>query len=453
MRETGALTKGGPTFVSQEDFFPSRAKRALRLEAASIGLSLMPSFRYTARDAAGKLVETTLESHSRRDALRILSARGIQPVRMDEVGTGGVKRTAATNTSRGSATAGKITFTRAQHLPFLQAVHELTSSGLSAGEAVRLLSLRLKEKSLKALTGAIWEKLSEGLTLSKALEQIPQTFDRQTVSLISAAEATGNLNEVLSRLIEHFTEQKEMRQKLVSALVYPFFVCFLAFGVILFFVFFLMPRLQGLLASLGGKLPFATQLLMSSAQLMVKYGVFILPLIVIAAIGLWRWRQTESGRSTIDAWMVRFTLVRGFVLETTLLNFTQVLAVLLENGIPTAEALRLTERTVVNRTVQAGLHAATDRVLEGESLSSSLAKTGYFPDLLLDRLAVGESTGKLAPCLRDIARNYAKQHTRRLHAMTNVISSTVLLFAFSFVGFIAYAIVSAVLSVSASFKF
>ena len=411
----------------------------------------MPSFRYTARDTSGQLVEATLDSHSRRDALRVLASRGMQPVKLDEVGLTGAKRSGAANTSR--ASTGKVTFTRAEHLPFLQAMHELTASGLSAGEAVRLLSLRLKEKNLKALSGAVWESLSEGRPLSVALEQIPQTFDRQTVSLISAAEATGNLNEVLQRLIEHFTEQKEMRQKLITALVYPFFVCFLAFGVILFFVFFLMPRLQGLLASLGGKLPFATQALVSSAQFMVRYGVFIVPIIVITVIAIWRWRQTEPGRRAIDAWMVRFTLVRGFVLETTLLNFTQVLAVLLENGIPTAEALRLTERTVVNRTVQAGLHAATDRVLEGESLSNSLAKTGYFPDLLLDRLAVGESTGKLAPCLRDIAKNYAAQHTRRLHALTNVISSAVLLFAFSFVGFIAYAIISAVLQVSASFKF
>ena len=411
----------------------------------------MPSFRYTARDAAGQMVEATLDSHTRRDALRVLASRGLQPVKLEETGATGIKRSAAANTS--AAPTEQVVFTRTEHLPFLQALHELTTSGLSAGEAVRLLSLRLKDKKLKALSGAIWESLSEGRTLSHAMEQIPKTFDRQTVSLIRAAEATGNLNEVLQRLIEHFTEQAEMRQKLITALVYPFFVCFLAFGVILFFVFFLMPKLEGLLKSLGSKLPFASQLLVSSADFMVHYGVIILPLMVIVAIALWRWHQTEAGRRAIDAWMVNFTIVRSFVLETTLLNFTQVLAVLLENGIPTAEALRLTERTVTNSTVQASLHLATDRVLEGESLSASLAKTGYFPDLLLDRLAVGESTGKLAPCLRDIAKNYAKQHTRRLHALTNVISSAVLMFAFTFVGFIAYAIVSAVLQVSSSIKF
>jgi type II secretory pathway component PulF len=273
------------------------------------------------------------------------------------------------------------------------------------------------------------------------------------VSLVRAAEATGNLTEVIQRLIDHFTQQKEMRQRLTTALVYPVFVCFLAFGVILFFVFFLLPRLQGLLASLGGKLPLSTQIVVAGAQFMVRYGIFLLPVVVIGAIVLWRWRLSESGRRVSDAWLVKIAFVRSFVMETTLLNFTQILAVLLENGIPTVEALRLTERTVANRTLQAELHKATDRVLEGASLSAALGQTGFFPDLLLDRLAVGESTGKLAPCLRDISKNYAARHTRRLQALTSVISTAVLLFAFTFVGLIAYAIVSAVLEVSASFKF
>jgi type II secretory pathway component PulF len=230
-------------------------------------------------------------------------------------------------------------------------------------------------------------------------------------------------------------------------------VCFLAFGVILFFLFFLLPKLQGLLSSLGGKLPMSTQIVVGGAHFMVRYGIVLVPLGVGALVALWRWRQAEKGRAITDAWLVKVALVRSFVLETTLLNFTQILAVLLENGIPTVEALRLTERTVVNRTLQKELHNATDRVLEGASLSAALGQTGFFPDLLLDRLAVGESTGKLAPCLRDISRNYAARHTRRLHALTSIISTAVLLFAFSFVGLIAYAIVSAVLEVSASFKF
>jgi len=419
----------------------------------------MPRFAYSARDSAGRTASDEITAPSRKDALRLLSSRGLQPLKLDELTASGRSSApaaaAAIKANSPSAPAGSPggKFSRSNFLPFLQSLSELTGSGLSAGEAVRLLALRLKDRDLRGLSAAVWDSLSEGLTLSQAMEQLPRVFDRQTISLVRAGEATGSLNEVLHRLITHNIEQREMRQKLITALIYPVFVCIVAFGVILFFVLFLMPRLQSLLTSLGSKLPLATQLLVTSAQLLLRYGIVLLPLAVLGAMLFWRWRHTEKGRTTTDAWLVRIPGVRRLAIDTALLNFMQTFAVLLENGINPAEALRLTERTVGNRTVQAALRAATDRVLEGESLSVSFGRTGYLPDLMIDRLAVGESTGKLAPCLRDISRNYAAAHSRRLHGLTTIISSAVLLFAFAFVGFIAYAIVSAVLQVSASFKF
>ena len=406
----------------------------------------MPRFAYTARDSSSRTVSGGLDATSRREALKILQTRGLHPLQMTE--EGGVAAVAA-DARRPAA----VEFGRRENLAFFIALSELTHSGLSAGEAVRLLSQRLKEHRLRALSQALWDRLSEGQTLSRALADFPQVFDRQSVSLLQAAEATGSLNEVLERLIEHYTEQKEMRQKLVTALAYPVFVCLVALGVIIFFVLFLLPRLQTLLASLGSRLPVSTLVLVGLANGLMRYGIVIVPLVACAVLLFWRWTRTEAGRTTVDGWLVTMPFVRHFVIDASLLNFSSILAVLLENGIPTSEALRLTERTVVNRTLQAGLHTATDRVMEGEALSVSLGRTGWFPDLVLDRLAVGESTGKLAPCLRDIARNYAAGYSRRLQALTQIISSAVLLFAFTFVGFIAYAIVSAVLQVSSGFKF
>lgn len=417
----------------------------------------MPRFAYSARDSAGRTVTDEFTAASRKDALRLLGARSLQPLQLNELGASGRPLAPAAVKKEPGAfalvTGPGSEFSRSNFLPFLQALAELTTSGLSAGEAVRLLALRLKDRNLRGLSAAVWESLSEGRPLSQAMEQLPRVFDRQTVSLVRAAEATGSLNEVLQRLITHHSEQRELRQKLVTALIYPLIVCLGAISVILFFIIFLIPRLQGLLSSLGSKLPFATQLLVSSSQLLLRYGIVILPLAVFGVLLFWRWRHTEKGRATTDAWLVQLPGVRRLAIDSALLNFVQTLAVLLQNGINPAEALRLTERTVENRTVQAALRAATDRVLEGESLSASLARTGYVPDLLIDRLAVGESTGHLAPCLQDIAKNYAALQSRRLEAMTTVIISGVMTFAFLFVGFIAYAIVSAVLQVSASFRF
>jgi len=410
----------------------------------------MARFTYTAREPGGQARQGVLHAPSRRDALRTLTARGLKPLGVSEE----AGPAALIAPDRGPPVRpGPGRWTRRERLPFLEALARLVASGMSAGEAVRLLAARLNEPGQRRLAAALWERLSEGHTLSRAFEDFPQVFDAQTINLIAAGEATGSLREVLHRLIQHFTEQREMRQKLLTALAYPVFICALAGGVILFFLFFLLPRLQVLLASLGGRLPPSTQVLVLLSQFLLHYGAFQAAAAVLVGAGWWRWRRTPAGRTATDAWLLRAPFTGAFAVRVTILNFSHTLAILLENGITTAEALRLAERTVENTALRRILRGATDRVLEGESLSRSLARTAVFPPLMLDRLAVGEQTGNLAPSLRDIATEYRQDLTGWLQNFTRLVSTAVLLFAFSFVAFLAYAIVSAVFQVSASFRF
>jgi len=417
----------------------------------------VPRFAYTARSANGQTVEATLDAPSRKDAARLLAARGLQPVRLSEIGApAAAKRSAAVADALPALFAERGAhrqFSDKLQLPFFQSLSDLIGSGLPAGEAVRLLSQRLQEPQLRGLCVALWERLSEGLPLSQAMESLPGTFSTHAVNLIAAGEATGNLREVLQRLIQHYTQQREIRRSLAAALSYPVFVCVIAIGVILFFIFFLLPRLQTLLSSLGGKMPWATRLLVGLSDFLIRYGLIVVVGAVLTAVFFWRWRKSQPGRTATDAWLVRAPFTGRFVTAATVQSFASTLAVLLENGVTTAEALRMTERTIANRSLQAAFRDATSRVLEGESLSSSLAKTDCFPPLVIDRLAVGESTGQLAPSLRAISASYQDDLARQVNLLTQVISTGVLLSAFLFVAFIAYAIVSAVFQVSASFKF
>ncbi len=408
----------------------------------------MPAFSYTAREPGGQSQQGSVEAPSRRDALRILSARGLRPLSVEEA-TG---RKASRAAQPGTATR-TVPWTRRQRLPFLQALSRLVGGGLPASEAVRLLALRLKEPPLQTLAASLWEQLSQGRTLSQACADIPAVFDTQTVSLMAAGEATGSLREVLQRLIQHMVEEQETRRKLMAALAYPVFVCFLAFGVILFFLFFLLPRLQVLLNSLGGKLPPSTQALVSLSGFLLHYGIFLIAGAVIAALAWWRWRSTTAGRHATDTLLLRSPLTGPYAVRITILNFTHTVAILLENGITTAESLRMAERTVTNVAMREKLHQAIDRVLEGESLSVALARTQLLPLLVIDQLAVGEQTGNLAPSLRAIAQEYQLEVSRWLEKFTQFVSSIVLGISFGFVAFLAYAIVSAVLQVSSSFKF
>jgi general secretion pathway protein F len=423
----------------------------------------VPLFNYTARPlAGGASTSGSLDAPSRRDALRRLQTRGLQPTSLEE--SSGAKPARAKSSAPAQAAAKPAPSqpaaskaasepTRKERLPFLEALADLVRGGLSAGEAIRLLSIRVQQPRLRSLCTTLWGALSEGQTLSVALAAHPQVFDGQTINLVAAGEATGNLRDVLDRLIAHFTEQAELRSKLFAALAYPVFVCFLAGGVILFFLFFLLPRLKGLLTSLGGDLPFATKILVNLSEFTLHYGAFALIGGTIGLLSFWQWRRTSAGRLAADELALRMPVIKGYAVRSSVLNFAHTLAVLLENGITTAEALRLAEKTIANEAVRARLREATDRVLEGESLSLALGRTAIFAPLLLDRLSVAEQTGNLAPGLRDIARSCRNDLDRWLNTFTKSISAGVLVVAFSFVAFIAYAIVSAVFQVSSSFRF
>jgi len=423
----------------------------------------MPRFAYSARDRAGQSLSAELEAPSRKDALRLLAARGLAVASVSELSSAGPAKKAGQRSSpsprpsplasRPAARSPAAAPRRAERLPFLESLHDLTGSGLSAGEAVRLLSTRIKEPRLRTLCAGVWERISEGAPLSRALGAYPEVFDTGTVNLIQAGEATGSLNDTLARLIAHLVEQRELRSQLMSALAYPVFMVFVSGGVILFFLTFLLPRLQTLLSSLGGKMPASTKLLIGASNFALSiWGIMAVIAVVIAITSFIAWRQTPGGRTQTDGWLLKLPLVGPFLVAQTVHSFSRTLSVLLENGITAAEALRMTEKQIGNEVHRAAFNTATARVLEGEALSVALTRTGCFPDLVLDRLAIGENTGNVVPSLKNIAAAYQKIITGQLNFFTKVIAGVVLGGVFAFVGFIAFAIVSAVFQVSASFK-
>ncbi len=409
----------------------------------------MPRFAYTARDRAGKAVSAHLEAPSRKDALRLLNARGLQVASVAESGARPAAKPVVGLGFRGARAAAPG---RDARRAGVGARPPRAPRGRGAGEAVRLLAVRIKEPRLRSLCGGLWERISEGAPLSRAMGGFPGVFDSATINLIQAGEATGSLNDTLVRLIANLIEARELRQQLLTALAYPVFMLFVASGLVLFFLFFLLPRLQGLLDEMNGKMPGPTQLLISLSNFTLHYGVFILAAAAFVGISFWRWRATEAGREATDAWLLKLPLAGPFLVSQTVYAFSRTLSVLLENGINASEALRLTERQVDNRVHRRKFHDAIARVLEGEALSSALGRTGCLPDLVLDRLAVGENTGNVVPSLKDVARSYQKKISEQLNVGVRILVSAFLLGVFLFVGFIAFAIVMALFSASASFQ-
>ncbi len=414
----------------------------------------MPSFTYSAKDLKGGSVRGSIDAANRKIALQKLSARKLRPVSVSEVGADSASR------SRGSSLAalfgGKSEasqdrmLNRSLALPFLTSIRELLNCGIQSADALRMMSTRLSDPKQKLLATRLWDDLRQGRTLSETFRKQPKVFHESVVSLVEAGEATGNLSNVLTRIVQSMEESKAIRGKLTAALSYPCFLIVMAIGLVFLFLFYLLPQIEGLLASLGGDLPTSTKLLIATSNGALKYGWIGAIGLALAIGGLVSWRNTEKGRPQFDALILRLPGVGRFIRDTQVLQFTQTLSLLLENGIIMIQALTMAERSLFNLAMRESFSEARVKVTEGVALSSAFKSTGYYEDMALDVFTVGENTGDVVPGLRQMSRQYTEMIDKFVRIFLGVTSTGVLLGVFAMVGMIAFGIISAVFELSNS---
>jgi general secretion pathway protein F len=406
----------------------------------------MPDFRYEARSADGHAVRGALAAATRKAALRELDRRGLTVLRLSEP-SGAVR---ATSVADAPAPAPAARLTSRQVTVFWTNLLQLTAGGMSAGEAVRLLGTRMEEAAVRALAVRLWRRLSEGELLSAALATEPGFASRESIQLLRAGESTGHLGEALARINQLRAERAELRRMIIEALAYPMCVCLAAVIVVLLFLFFLLPRIEQLLAGLGGQLPWATEALVVTSRAAAQTAPVLLLAAAGGAVALWRWQATPAGRTRWDEFIFGLPVVGTTLRDAAATQMFQTLAGLLENGIPLADALHTASEGVANSAIRTRLRRAIEELFEGRSLAAALRATALFPPLIIDRLAAGEEAGRLASCLRELGREQQAAWSHRMRWLSRMFSVAVLLGTFLLVGFVAWAIVSAVFQVSSS---
>ena len=320
--------------------------------------------------------------------------------------------------------------------------------GIQAGDALQMLSTRLNDPRQKKLASVLWDDLRQGKSLSDGFRNLPDVFDESVVNLVEAGEATGNLSNVLDRIVTNMEERRAIQNKLTAALAYPLFLIGICIALVFLFLFYLLPQIQDLLTSLGSKLPLATRILIGLSEFTLGYGWIVLILLVGGIGSILSWRKTAVGRMKFDQLMIRVPLMGKFFRDTQVMVITQTLALLLENGITMVQSLHMTERSVSNLWMRKSLVEARSKVVEGASLSSAFKSTGYFDEMALDIFTVGENTGNIVPGLKQMTAQYNEFIDKFIKNFLGIISIGVLLTAFSFVALIAFGIISSVFQLS-----
>jgi general secretion pathway protein F len=363
----------------------------------------MPTFNYKAARSDGEIVEGSLDAHDREGVARSLQAQGSIPIQIEVAGAD--KPTVLRRNGqrrRGRASGATIDF-------FTLELATLLRAGLPLAQALETIAELAEEPALAEMTASINDAVRGGKSLSKALEKTNAGFDDFYRNMVRAGESSGALDLALERLASFRAGRRELRQSLISALIYPAILLVLALTAVAVMLAFVVPQFTEMFAEAGRDLPLLTRIVAGAGELVTDW--WWLMLLMIGALGWWIHRdwQTPAGRSRWDAWLLKIPLVGTLVRNLATTRFARTLSTLLENGVHLVPAMDIARQIVGNSVIARGLALATQRVREGMGLAKPLAQSAVFPALATQLIRVGESSGKVELMLAQVAEIYERE--------------------------------------------
>lgn len=332
-----------------------------------------------------------------------------------------------------------------------QQFNTLVKAGLPILRALDLLADRAASQKLRPVLSQLRDRVREGKSLSEAVAEAG-VFSKVYSTAILAGEKSGNLSGVLDYYITYQRVSTGVKKKIVATLVYPTILIAVSIIILTYIVTVVIPKFAMLYRDLNVDLPGPTQLLLAVT---VDYRYLLLGgvgALFLAALGVYLWSRTEHGGAVLDRLKFRLPLIGDTLLKFQVAQFSRTLATLLAGGTPLVAGLQTASDALASKLVRGTVLQATQMVREGESLHSALAATRVMPDLALDMIEVGESSGALAPMLTSVAEFYEEEVGLRLSTLVSVIEPVLLIFMGLFVASILISLYLPVFSLSGTVK-
>ncbi len=334
-------------------------------------------------------------------------------------------------------------------LVFNQQFVTLIKAGLPIPGSLELLARRQKDETFKAQLENVAARIKTGESLSSAFDAqggFPLIF---TTTLL-AGERSGNLEEVLQRYTEFQRVALTTRKKLTSALVYPALLITLVLGLLIFLLTFVVPRFAQLYDQLDAKLPAITTFMLAVGNFAQNYGLYAGGALLILGFLLYRWSKTDAGANAIDKLRLSIPSLGTIWLRYQVALFSRTLSTLLTGGLPLVPSLETAARSISSRQVSNAVFASVTQVREGKGLSRSLESTRVFPELAIEMVEVGESTGALPTMLNSVAAFFEEDVETSLTAVLSLIEPALLIGMGVLVAFILLSLYLPILQLGAN---
>src|ERR1017187_10386799 len=334
-------------------------------------------------------------------------------------------------------------------LIFNQQFLTLIKAGLPILTALDLLIKRQRDKFLLQLLENVRERVKGGELLSDSFAA-QQVFPKMYTTTLMAGEKSGSMEEVLGRYIQYQRMVQTFRKKLLVSLVYPALLISVVTVMLIFLITYVVPKFADLFNNLGADLPAITVLMLSLGLNAQKYGWIVLLVGAVAVVLLVRWKRSDKGAERIDRFLLSLPLIGEIRLKYQVANFSRILGTLLQGGLPLVPAMQTAGESMSSRQMLNGVTAAAERVKEGQTLAHSLETQKLFPDLAVEMLEVGESTGALPAMLNSVAEFYEEDVQTALRAAMALIEPLILVVMAVFVGGILISLYMPIFTLGAS---
>jgi type IV pilus assembly protein PilC len=322
---------------------------------------------------------------------------------------------------------------QSQFLIFNQQFLTLIKAGLPILQSLDLLIKRQKNKYLQTLLQNVRDRVKGGELLSDAFAA-QGTFPKIYTTTLMAGEKSGNMEEVLSRYIAFQRLALTFKKKLAVSMVYPALLVTVVFVMIIFLVTYVVPQFAKLYEDMNAQLPAITLLMLNVGTHAQRYAPIFAAAAVIAGLVLWQWRRTDRGAEAVDRGILRMPILGEVWLKYQVANFSRMLSTLLAGGMPLVPSLETAGASMSSRRILKGIKDAAIHVREGQALAKSLEQQNMFPDLSVEMIEVGESTGALPAMLNSVAEFYEEDVQTALGAAMALIEPVILIIMAVFVG-------------------
>lgn len=386
----------------------------------------MPKFSYKAKDRGGRVRTGSLDVANKAAARQRLVRMHLKPLTITATDAGGASTGFLSGIIKRDK-SGKLVIgigggpTAKDIIVFTKQFSTMLASGVPLVQALSILAGQQRCAAFGENIDSIKTSVENGSTLSDAMIAFPKLFDTLFTSMVRAGEASGNLDGILAKLVTYMEKSAKIKSQVKSAMVYPVIIMVVALSVVTALLTFVVPVFAAQFIEAGNKLPALTQFVVDSSDWLRKHIAAFMVVLVVGVVAHKKWVATDAGRAKWDAILLKMPLLGDLLKKVAVGRFCQTLSTMLMSGVNMLEALSICASAAGNVVVERFILNAKSKVEQGTKLSQPLGEGGFFPNMVVSMVAVGETTGAMDEMLIKVAEFYEEEVDVAVKTMMSMI--------------------------------